>query len=431
MTTSQTRPMDELTLPQLQEAVTEKTNRLAELWRQAGPDYDMHKIDGLSGTTDDRLDELNKLGKELDDFKQQLDRRRGIEQAANKERMRVEHFKSDLDHPVGGPPTNADNRRMSLGEMFVRSDEYAAFSHLNLRTWPRPVTLKDFDVRNAVFHTGDGFTPPEIRIGRVEPSAQAPVTMIDVVPTVPTSQDTIRFMLETTYDASNVVEKAETTATAAADIAGEADIAYTEQTQPVEWLPAYLPTTIQQLEDVDGIQELLNRRLGRMVRARASRQILRGNGTTPNLRGTNSLTGILTTGKGADTTPDAVYKAVSAIRTGSHYEPDTVVMHPDDWVDIATLKTTDGLYIWGNPANAQPMTFWGLRVVVTSEQPENTAIVGDYAGASDLYVRRGLTLQVSDSHAFMFTRGQVAVLASWRGAMVHYNAKAFSTVTGI
>ena len=56
---------------------------------------------------------------------------------------------------------------------------------------------------------------------------------------------------------------------------------------------------------------------------------------------------------------------------------------------------------------------------------------GDYATFSALYTKRGVNIEVSDSHAFYFTRGMLAVRADIRVSMVHFRDTAFCKVTGV
>ena len=105
--------------------------------------------------------------------------------------------------------------------------------------------------------------------------------------------------------------------------------------------------------------------------------------------------------------------------------------HPNDWQDIRLLRTADGIYIWGSPADSGPARIWGMPVIITPAQTENTFVLGDYAQFSALYTKRGITIEVSDSHAHYFTRGMLAIRADMRIAMVHFRPEAFCTVTGV
>ena len=336
-------------------------------------------------------------------------------------------------------------REERIGDLFVKSDTYAQWRHSGSEQWQGSMRFEEIDPRDLMqrmpradlFYGGDGFPPPETRTGDIVPIGLPPIELIDLVPQLETTSDVVRFVEQTVANRANVVETAEPTTydVAATDAIGEAEIVYTEREQTVRWIPVFLPVSQMQLEDVPGIQGELNTTMRGMIRARVSSQMLKGNGTSPNLLGTLSLTGINSVAKGGNPTPDAIHEAMSYIRSNSAgaepAEPTTVIMHPDDWHEIRTLRTADGIYIWGNPATPGPQTLWGVAVVVTSEVTAGTAVVGDYARFARLYIRRGLTTETSNSHGTMFTQGQLAIRVSMRGAMVHRRLNAFSLVTGI
>jgi HK97 family phage major capsid protein len=247
---------------------------------------------------------------------------------------------------------------------------------------------------------------------------------------LPTSLDNIRYMEETTFT-QGAAETAESTATTASDLIPEAALALTERSNPVEWIPVFLPVTMQQMEDVEGIEAYVESRLMYDIRNRLDLQVLVGNGTTPNLKGTENVTGIQTQALGADSIPDAIYKAMTKIRDDGFAEPSVVFIRAAKWQNVRLLKTADGLYIWGHPSQAGPENIWGVPVVQSNAVTSTKAIVGDYATYSTFWTKRGITIAVSDSHAHYFTRGMLAVRADMRGAMVHYRPKAFAEVTGL
>ena len=145
----------------------------------------------------------------------------------------------------------------------------------------------------------------------------------------------------------------------------------------------------------------------------------------------NNVVGIQTQAKGADPTPDAVYKAIVLVRVTGRAFPDATVMHPLDWQDIRLLRTVDGIYIWGNPSEAGPERIWGIQVVQSDAQTQNTAVVGDFGNFSLLAVKRGIEVKVSDSHSTFFVEGKQAVRADMRAALAFTRPAAFCTVTGI
>jgi HK97 family phage major capsid protein len=231
-------------------------------------------------------------------------------------------------------------------------------------------------------------------------------------------------MEETTFT-NNAAEKAE------GATYGEAAFALTERSATVEKIAVWVPVTDEQLEDVAGAMAYLDARLPFMIRQRLDGQILVGNGTTPNLRGVNNATDLQTQAKGTDPVPDAIYKSMTKVRVTGRAIPGAVIIHPNDWQDIRLLRTADGIYIWGSPSDAAPERIWGVTVVQSDAQTENTSVVGDFANYSLLGIRRGLDVQVSNSHDTFFINGKQAVRADIRAVVVWLRGAAFCTTTGI
>jgi HK97 family phage major capsid protein len=211
----------------------------------------------------------------------------------------------------------------------------------------------------------------------------------------------------------------------------EAALAYTEKTSNVRKIAVFLPMTDEQLEDVTQAQGVIDNRLPFMVRQRLDLQIISGDGSAPNLRGVMNVAGIQTQAKGADPVPDAIYKAIVKVEVTGQAFANLVILHPLDWQGVRLLRTADGLYIWGNPSDAGPERIWGLGVVRAQAATQGTGVVGDWANFAELSIKRGLDLQVSNSHSTFFVEGKQAVRADMRAALVFYRPVAFCTVTGL
>ena len=239
-----------------------------------------------------------------------------------------------------------------------------------------------------------------------------------------TSQAVVKYMSETTKTPA-AAEAAEGGAYA------EAAFALTEQSSTVEKIAVFIPVTDEQFEDEPRARDYLNARLVRAINERLDSQLLVGDGSTPNLEGILNVSGIQTQAKSTDPTFDAIHKGITKVRFTGYAEPDAVILHPNDWETIRLTRTADGIYILGNPADRGPERIWGLSVVVTPAETENTGLVGAFRDYCELAVRRGLELKVSDSHSDYFVKGKLAVRADFRVAFPVYRAAAFCTITGI
>lgn len=344
-----------------------------------------------------------------------------IERANAEERARLEK-PARLPFPGkraddGGPAAG----RKSLGTRFVEHAEFGAFQRGQLGA---KIAFPELEAK-TLFQTSAGWDPEDLRTGRVIFDEQQAANMVaPIIPKTTTRMSTVLYMEETTYT-SGAAEIAE------GATYGESAFQLTERSSEVRKIALFVPITDEQLEDVDRIRDYLDNRLRNQLAQRLDLQILTGNGTAPNLRGVLNVSGINTQAKGADPSPDAIHKAITKCRVNGFAEPDYVIMHPNDWQDFAILRDANGNYIWGRPNDAVTPRIWGKPVIQTTYETENTAVLGDFAGYSELSMRRGIEFEMTNAHSTYFTEGKKAVRADFRCALIFYRALAFCTVTGL
>lgn len=329
--------------------------------------------------------------------------------------------------PTGGsaPLTLADYDRgvsegKSLGQQVYDSIEFKQ-SAVNRGRFG--VYLPDFDMK-TLLSTGAGFAPPNPRGPRLVDYALRRPVVADLVPQDTTDSAVIYWMEETTFNnASATVSES--------GVKPESQLEYTERSANVTKIAAWIPVTEEQLQDVPGMQGLIEGRLRMMILLTEETQLLTGNGTSPNLRGFLNATGIQTQAMGADTAADAVFKAFTKVRWTGYAEPSGVVMHPNDWEPIRLLKTTTNEYIWGHPAVVGPDTLFGKPVIITNAITEGTALTGDFLLYSHISRKLGLRVDISDSHSDYFIYNKLAVRAEERLSLEIFRGAAFCKVTGI
>ncbi len=283
------------------------------------------------------------------------------------------------------------------------------------------VSINEF---KTLFETSAGWDPESVRFPQVVPAVTRPIQLLDIMPTGQIGQAAAKYMEETTRT-HNAAEKAEGAAYA------ESVFVLTERTQTVEKITDSIPVTDEQLEDVSMANSYLEERIRFGIRQRLDNQVMQGSGVTPNLEGILNVSGIQTQAKGADSTPDAFFKAMTKLMVTGRVNATHHVMHPNDWQAIRLLRTPDGIYIWGNPSEAGPERLWGLPVVKSDVMTENTGLSGAFEGAwIQLLERRGLVLEVGFTGS-QFVEGKQTIRASMRVVLVTYRPVAFCTVTGI
>ena len=390
--------------------------------------FDAHKVDQDGKTTYDltpaelddvraRMVEINAIGKARDEVLE-------TEQIA----ASVKSIQDDLSKPVrpnfgGNPKGNApEPSEKGIGQQFVESKSYQEFLRNHATGQESDAVFIDMRLK-TLLTTTTGWVPERVRSTVVVPYATPQPAVTDLIPTIQITSNAFIYMEETTFT-NAAVETAEGAAKP------EATLALTERTSPVRKIAVWIPVTDEQLEDVPGMQEYIENRLGFMVRQRLNTQILVGSGITPNLLGIVNVVGVQTQAKGVDPTPDAVYKAMTKVRVTGQAMPSAYVSHPNDWQDVKLLRTTDGIYIWGNPSEMGPDRIWGLPVVLDAGLTEGTGIVGDFANYSLLAERKGLTIKVGYQNDD-FIKNQRSIVAEIRAAFAVLRPTAFCLVTGI
>ncbi len=381
---------------------------------------------------DDVASNIKKWNDELTDVSKDFDEVRALEEIGTKVAQDIEEKNrpTPFQHP-GGNRQEARETLKSLG--FIVTDDPEFKSHHKDSKPDFSIVIDQYSMTDdlgaagykTLMTTTAGFPPEVTRTGRLVEMARQRPTVADLIPQDDTESSAIRYMEETTFT-NNAAPVAE------GGVKPESALGFTERTIPVEVIATWIPITMQQLEDVRGIRGVVDNRLTLMLRLAEENQLMNGNGTSPQLIGFLNKPGIQTQAKGTDPTPDAIYKAFTKIRYTGFAEPSGGVMHPNDWQDIALLRTADGMYIWGHPADAMgPERIWGVPIVVTTAMTEGTALFGDFVLYSHISRRMGIRIDVSDSHSDFFVRNQLAIRIEERLALEIYRAAAFATVTGI
>lgn len=316
----------------------------------------------------------------------------------------------------------------SLGELFADSEAYkaAAGRHGSMANQSYRVEFEDFDFQSVktTITTAAGYAQEASRVpGMLVESAQRRPVIADLLRQTPTTLKTIRYMEETTFT-NNAAPVAENSAKA------ESALAWTERSQECEIIAHYIPVTNNQLDDIPQLQSIINNRMMFMLELATESQLLSGNGSTPQLMGFYNKSGVQTQAKGSDPVPDAIFKAFTKVRHTGFAEPSGVVLHPNDWQDIRLLRTLDGIYIWGSPAEAGPERIWGKPVVATTAATENTGLTGDFQLWAEIFNRMGATVIIGMINDDL-VKNKRTIVCERRCALVISRAAAFCLITGI
>ena len=169
----------------------------------------------------------------------------------------------------------------TIGEQFVESERYKSLVEQvkagngvpqNMSTGPIEVKA------GTLFETGQGaglIPVPQVVPGQVEKLFQR-VTIADVLPSGQATSNSIRYVVEgtATEGAAAVAEGGTKPAS---------DLALSTVDEPVQKLATILTVSDEMVEDVPAVTSYINGRLGLFVRIEEEDQLIRGDGTSPNI----------------------------------------------------------------------------------------------------------------------------------------------------
>jgi len=404
------------------EELAEKTKQLGSIFEEAkvgDGKLSWKKVKSVDGGPEAVQAEVDRRGKELESLKGDLDN------------LILDQKTKDIDaylnEPAGMPAMPGKSAMFkTVGERFAEGKARAAYGT------PGKVA-EDYDIHpkevvggygvKTTMTTAAGWAPQAVRTDIVIPFATRPVQVLDLIPAGTTQQAAVVFMEETTFT-NAAAETAENTAYP------EAALAFTERTSTVRKIPVFIPATDEQFEDVPQIAGYLDRRLPFMLRQRLDGQVINGDGIAPNLTGILNFASLQTQAKGADPTLDALFKAYIKVAYVGFAYPSAYILNSTDWQNVRLTRTTEGIYVLGNPTDLGNTPLWGLPVAISTALAQGTAIVGDFVNFSELAYRHGINVQVGYINDD-FKLGKKSVRAEVRVAFVAYRGAAFCKVTGL
>jgi HK97 family phage major capsid protein len=225
----------------------------------------------------------------------------------------------------------------------------------------------------------------------------------------------------------------------------ESTIGFVYSDEPIRKIATFLPVSEEMLEDAPAVQPFVNSTLIQFVQLEAERQLLRGNGTAPELQGllTGRSVPVYAGGTAAGNKAEQLFKAMNGMRGSAYVEPEWMILNPSDYQDIRLLKDSQGQLYGGGPffgpygvgapaaASGQITgatdTLWGKPTYVTSALGAGTALVGTRAGAA-VWSRGGVSVEASNSHDQFFRLNLVAIRAERRLGLVVYRPTEFVEV---
>lgn len=384
-------------------------------------------------------DQMTLLGKARDDKMELLK----IGQRATEEIAGQKDVSRVLPHPAdggtGGKGGSSAQRTVfkGIGQQFIESDVFKGY-----RPSERRSPAIDLDIGEILSMRFQGIEEKTLMVstdvaGLIQPEAMfggQPLELLtrrpvvaDLIPQGTTGSPSLRYVEETlnTNNADFVAE---------GGTKPESALQFADRTATVRKIATVLPVTDELFADAPAMRSYTEARLRLFMALREESSLVSGTGVGLEYYGLLNVPGSQTkaTSSYGGNVLDTLFQAMVAIQVNSFLEPSGAIMNPLDWADIITLKTADGVYIWGQPNAAPgPQRVWGMPVVSTPVMPQNTAVVAAFNSAMQIFRREGVTFSVSDQHNDFFITNKLMLRVEERLAFVIYRPSGVCIVTGV
>jgi HK97 family phage major capsid protein len=140
---------------------------------------------------------------------------------------------------------------------------------------------------------------------------------------------------------------------------------------------------------------------------------------------------------------EGILQALTDIRVQHFFEPDAVVMNPQDYLTVRLSKDLNNQYYGGsmfgrdygwNQAEGTPQAvsvfgLWGKKVVATPAMPQGLVLVGDFAGWNRVLRRGGLRVDMTNTNGTDFEQNLWTARAEERIGLMVERPELFELLT--
>ena len=269
---------------------------------------------------------------------------------------------------------------LSAGQEFVKSDLFS-----QLKSGQRDKVR--MEVKNTVVADGTTVLPAQ-RQG-VIPGSFGPLTIRQLIPTIGVASNAVNSLRELAW----TNDAAETAQGAAKP---ESDITFEQYNVVIETVAHWIKVSNQLLSDAPAVAAYIDTRLRDGLAQRVDRQLLLGNGTSP------QISGLTDSGNFVAFTPTAGANLVESINKAKYNRwavgevVDTVIVNPADWAAMEILRegAGTGAYLYGAPGTVAGQNAFGLQVVMSPFMTPGQFLVGNLRGSATIYQRQGAVVEM-------------------------------------
>jgi HK97 family phage major capsid protein len=331
---------------------------------------------------------------------------------ASLERKQAEHFEGAQE-------------QKTLGDMLVESDE---FKNLQLRKHGSARIEVKTAITNA---TTVNMSQPLVaghRLDGIVTAPNRPLRVRDILPRSVTSSNIVFFAKEDTFtNSAAIVTGGSPTVGSGGNAENvskpESAITFTSDSENVVTIAHFIPISKQVLDDSTQLASHVNGRVLYGLKLYEEDQLVNGAGTLGTITGLWASRTAYSQAQSPNeysTRLDYIADAVRQLEVGN-YEPNAILLNPQDWWTINLAKDSQGRYLIGDPQGMIRRELWGYPVISTNTMTAGRFLVLD-TNSCEVWDRQEASVQVSYEEGNNFTKNMVTVLAEERIAFCVYRA---------
>jgi len=291
---------------------------------------------------------------------------------------------------------------LTAGAEFIQSEAFKQMASGNVKN-------ARIEVKNTV--VSDGTTAFPMQRPGIIPGSFVPLTIRQVIPSITVSGNAVNSLKENvwTNSAAEVSQGASK---------AESDLTFTNYDVNIRTVAHWIKVSNQLLADAPAVAAYIDVRLRDGLAQRIDYQLLRGNGTSPNLSGlTDSGNYTAFTADSGANLVESINKAKYALWAAGN-APDTVIVNPADWgaMEVAREGAGTGAYLYGAPGTNAGMSPFGVNVVLSTHMPAGYFVIAQMRTAATVFNRSGAVIEMGYVNED-FTKNLVTIRAEERLAL--------------
>lgn len=251
----------------------------------------------------------------------------------------------------------------------------------------------------------------------------------DLIRSGPTGLNSIPYIVEHTP----ATDETGATTVSEASAKPEVTMEFDRVNATVEKIAAWLQITEEAYNDAPTLRAYIDGRLAYMLAFREEAQLLSGNGTSPNIKGILSFSGVQTQNAVAEDLAGTIGLAMAKVENVDGYADGVAINPITFWTGVVERHSSqiDGS-MTGNgnlPFAAPDLPIFGATTIRTRGLAANKALVGCYGMGAQIFDRARPTIKSTDSHASLFISNTLVILAEERLALAVHRPDFFVDTT--